>query len=61
MQKASRTPYAGPAHLCDPNGPDVLAVAGGSVSGSEHAGQQAAQPLRTDTAADSMRRRGWRT
>ena len=49
---------ASTACLCDADGADVLAVAGGSVSGAEQAGKEAAQPLRTDTAADGVRRRG---
>jgi hypothetical protein len=43
-------------YLGDADGPDVLAVAGGSISGAHEAGQEAAQPLSPNAAANGV---GW--
>ena len=48
------------AHLGDPDGPDVLAVAGGPVPSPPHPGQDAAETLHGDPPVDGVdwRRRG---
>ena len=48
------------AHLGDPDGPDVLAVAGGPVPSPPHPGQDAAETLHGNPPVDGVdwRRRG---